>query len=193
MTINENELAIARVADREAIRDVMYRYCRSVDRLDLERLRDCYHPDAYDNHGAYQGDLDGLIAWIARRHASIPYSMHTIGNILIEFASDDLALVESYHSLIQHYSADAKASLGQFLGPDATTSDGALNLLASGRFVDRVLRRDGQWKIIRRTVVAGPMMVLPATGPLGAPAGWVTDQRDDQDALFLERRELGIG
>ncbi|WP_048581875.1 nuclear transport factor 2 family protein [Streptomyces viridochromogenes] len=193
MTSDSLDPDLRRLIDREAIRDVLNRYCRSVDRLDLDELRRCYHHDAYDNHGAYQGDIDGLIAWIAHRHETIPYSLHISGNILIEFAGDDLALVESYNSIVQHYPADARASLQQFLGEGAVRPDGALHFMTWGRFIDRMLRRDGEWKIIRRTLVAGPTVVLPTARPFEAPMGWASDRRDDQDVLHAERRELRIG
>ena len=41
------------LADREAIRDVAIRYCRGVDRLDVDVLKSAYWPDATDHHGDF--------------------------------------------------------------------------------------------------------------------------------------------
>ena len=38
------------VADREAIRECLYRYCRGVDRLDADMVRSAYWPDVVDTH-----------------------------------------------------------------------------------------------------------------------------------------------
>ena len=40
---------------KQEITDVVYRYARGIDRLDFELVRSCYHPDAYDDHGAFKG------------------------------------------------------------------------------------------------------------------------------------------
>ena len=79
-----------------AIQDVMYRWCRSVDRLDFELMRSVFHPDAIDNHGAFKGGVEELVAWIRERHRNITFSAHRLGNMLIEFAGPDVALVETY-------------------------------------------------------------------------------------------------
>jgi len=51
-----------RLADRAAITDVMYRWCRAVDRLDVEGIRGVFHPDAIDNHGPFIGIVDEVMA-----------------------------------------------------------------------------------------------------------------------------------
>jgi hypothetical protein len=41
---------IAELADREAIRDCLYRYCRGIDRCDAGLLQSAFWPDALDSH-----------------------------------------------------------------------------------------------------------------------------------------------
>jgi hypothetical protein len=50
--------------DREAIREVMARYCRGIDRLDVELIKSAYHPDAFDDHGPFKGLRDDFVEWI---------------------------------------------------------------------------------------------------------------------------------
>lgn len=69
---------------QHAIRDVLYRYCRGVDRVDLELVRDCYHDDAVDDHGAFRGPPDAYVAWLADRLRAYEHTSHTLGNVLIE-------------------------------------------------------------------------------------------------------------
>ena len=42
--------------DQQAIRDVLSRYARGVDRCDLGLLKSAYHPDGYDDHGFFKGN-----------------------------------------------------------------------------------------------------------------------------------------
>lgn len=41
------------LADKQAIHDVVMRYCRGIDRFDLGAVLACYHHDAEDDHGAF--------------------------------------------------------------------------------------------------------------------------------------------
>ena len=51
----------ARSQDRREIEDCLLRYVRGVDRKNWELVRAAYHPDAHDDHGNYQGGIDGFI------------------------------------------------------------------------------------------------------------------------------------
>ncbi|MCJ7436647.1 MAG: nuclear transport factor 2 family protein, partial [Acidimicrobiia bacterium] len=52
------------LAAQQEIRDVLIRYTRGIDRMDADLVRSTYHPDAHDDHGAYQGGVDGFIEWV---------------------------------------------------------------------------------------------------------------------------------
>ena len=74
---------IRRLLDKEAIREVLLRYARGIDRHDDDLMASAYHPDAIDDHGAYIGDPQGLI-----RHAHDTHSRnwsvhhHFVSNLL---------------------------------------------------------------------------------------------------------------
>ena len=72
------------LADREAIRECLYRYCRGIDRLDEAALRSAYWPDATDRHGPYQGSAAGFIDWALAKLQGGGRLVHFLGNILIE-------------------------------------------------------------------------------------------------------------
>jgi hypothetical protein len=93
MATKSDQYSPERLSDRAQIQDLLLRWCRAVDRLDLEAIRGVFHPDAIDHHGAYTGGVDGLIEWIRNRHLTIPFSMHLLGNMLIEFSDSDNAVV----------------------------------------------------------------------------------------------------
>lgn len=180
-----------RIADRLAIQDVMYRWCRAIDRLDYEGMRAVFHPDAIDDHGTYSGNVDGLIEWLRERHRSIPFSSHQISNILIEFAGPDRALVETYARTLQRYPPEAKEALAQF-GAQAKPGVG-VDLMTSSRYVDIFERRNGEWRIARRTLIHDWKQVLEVSEIAPKPKpGWHVGRRDGEDYVQKARRELGI-
>lgn len=142
----KNQFGPERIADRLEIEDTIARWCRAVDRLGLAGIRDVFHEDATDNHGRLF-DVEGLVAWVKERHKTISVSMHRLSNVIIEFADDDVALVESYVNVWQVYPPGAQAALAQLTGLQDEGAPGGKCLLAPGRYIDRVERRVGRWKI----------------------------------------------
>jgi len=183
----------ARIRDRMMIQDLMYRWCRAVDRLDRQGMLDVFHPDAFDSHGPYIGPAAGLVDWIMKRHEVIPFSSHFIGNLLIEFVTDDQVLVESYVRTIQQYPAHAKSQLAQLTGGASGSNNAAVDMFTSSRYLDRVERRNGEWRIADRTLVQDwKQLVEVKEQALQIQQGWVMGTRDGSDALNLSRRELGL-
>jgi len=183
-----------RIADRMAIQDLIYQWCRAVDRLDLEAIRQVFHPDAIDNHGSYVGGVDGLVKWISERHRTIPCSVHKVGQILIEFGhGSDLAVVETYVETLQHYPPNAKASLAQLTGGTTGPDDMALDLMGRSRYVDRFERREGQWRIARRTLVFDwrGLVEVPANRSL-QPQNGTLGMRNAKDLIYVEREKAGV-
>lgn len=167
------------------------RWCRAVDRLDFEALRRTYHRDAVDIHGPYSGDIDGLISWMRARHKGVTFSSHQVGNIVIDFASADVALVETYVRTIQSYPPGAQASLAQLASPSQVT-DGAADLLTSSRYVDIFERRNGAWKIRERNVIHDSKRVFPSPGDSAPPAHGTPGRRDAEDLLYKSAARVGI-
>lgn len=187
-----NDYSPSRIADRMAIQDLVFRWCRAADRLDFDAMPELFHPDAYDDHGPYRGDIPGLIEWIRKRHQFITFSMHQMTNLLIEFADEDNALVESCMALVQRYAPGAGDSLSQ-LTNTTFAQDSTVDLHARSRYVDRVQRRDGVWRVLRRTLVQDWKQVIelehvPANSP-----GSLVGRRNQDDFIFSERRDMGIG
>ena len=123
--------------DREAIRDLVWRYCRAVDRRDFSALRELYHPDALDEHGGmFQGPAQAFVDKLPEIMAAMEVVWHMTGNMLIEVRGDEAEgeiYTWSYH----------RADLGS--GPQ--------DLIVGGRYLDRYRRQDGQWKFQHRKIV----------------------------------------
>lgn len=139
--------ALRRLLDREAVVDCVLRYARGLDRGDEELLRSAYHDDALEDHGAYVGGVDGLVAFLAAAHGRFPGYQRYVTNFVVELdggpGDGATAHCESSYLCVLRR-------------PGAATDAGAATdrLLANGgRYVDRLERRDGAWRILRRVVV----------------------------------------
>ena len=152
-----------------------------------------FHADAIDNHGAYTGGVDGLIDWIRERHSKIPFSMHKLGNMLIEFSGPDEAIVETYCLAIQRYPSDARESLVALVG-EISEGEGACDLLIACRYIDRFVRREGAWRIQERTVAFDSTMMIDAPASALSPSApqWETGSRDSHDVIFRHLRSAGV-
>jgi hypothetical protein len=156
------------LADREAIRDCLYRYCRGVDRCDPDMLRSAYWEDAWDDHLGFSGDREALIAWLIPAVRGMDQVMHMTGNILIRLHGDT-ASVESY-----------------FYGIHRVPSEtGPRDIIGAGRYADRMEKRNDEWRIAHRTVITDWFRNYPdsgdwVTGPFGMkaePGGRFPDDR----------------
>jgi hypothetical protein len=167
MTITIDELLA-----REEIREVLLRYTRGIDRLDLDLVRSCYHPDARDDHGAYRGDVDGFLAWVGDVLSYFDSTMHFVGNQLIELDGDG-AHAESY--CVAYHRRGARD------GEDPH------DLVTALRYVDRLERRaDRGWKIADRVCVFDWSRRDPVVGEW-AMDGAVRGQRGAGDPVWRDR------
>jgi hypothetical protein len=137
------EARLKLIEDRQAIHDVIVRYCRGVDRSDPDLVLAAFHDDAIDNHFGVVLPFREAIGTLkaARSGGATPpsktTSMHNICNVLIEL-DGDVARCESYVIVIVRIPQD-----------DGT----AIDWMHAGRYVDRFERRHGEWRITYRTVV----------------------------------------
>lgn len=166
--------------DRIAIRDVMGRYARAIDRGQFALIRTVFHADGYDDHGPYKGGVDGFIRWLQERFTDDAPTQHFVGNSLVEFANPDLALVETYY-------VAARPPKGGEVGEGGQGA--ALYVLSWGRYVDRFERRDGEWRVAyRRTVVDLRLQAAVNVLPGSDASNW--GRRDAEDPLNVARAEI---
>jgi hypothetical protein len=124
------------VSVEEDVRQVLYRYCRGIDRIDMDIVRSCYHPDAVDDHGAFKGDVEAFVAWISRLLPRYDVTTHLLMNVLVEHhpTRDDVVRAETY-GIAEHQTAG---------GPPE------LNLTIAFRYLDTFEDRGDGWKIADR-------------------------------------------
>ncbi|GAA0941244.1 nuclear transport factor 2 family protein [Actinocorallia libanotica] len=163
-------------SDRQEIHEVVLRYCRGIDRVDMDLVRSAYHPGAIDHHTGFTGTVEEYLAWVEpllRARARTGGTMHVVGNHLVELHGDE-AVSETYGTSV-HWGEPAHSARANF---------------TSGvRFVDHMTYRDGRWAISERWAVrewtrsdAGRFMPKEGDGPAG--------RRDGQDPLTLLQQSI---
>ncbi len=152
---------------RQEIYEVLTRYCRGVDRCDVDLIRSVYHEDAMDDHGMFKGRGVDFAPWIvAWERENLKQGQHFIGNFRCDLQGD-IAYTETYCISF----SEAK--------------DGR-NATVYNRYVDRFERRNGEWKIADRVVVIDLSRLDEPGPPFGEVPGWefTFGQRDHSDASY---------
>jgi hypothetical protein len=126
----------ATLADKWAIQEQIYNYCRSVDRLDVPLGHAVFHEDSYADFPTYKGTGQGWIDDVCREHLNFLHHSHQVTNVIIH-VDGDTAGSEAY----------VTANLRQMV-------DGRLtNRMFSARYIDKWSKRNGRWAIDRRDCV----------------------------------------
>jgi ketosteroid isomerase-like protein len=123
--------------DEYQLRMLVHGYCRAVDRGDLARLRELYHDDAEDAHGAFStGNVD---AFVRQLEAARPYLRSMQHHITTtNFAISGDAAEGEIYSIAHHTFA---------------AGDHDVDVVVGGRYLDRYEKRAGTWKFIERSIV----------------------------------------
>ena len=127
----------AELADRLAITDKIYKYCRSVDRLDVALGHTCFHEDCVADFPNYQGTGRGWIDYICEEHRNFLHHSHQVTNIVIDLFATDKAGSEAY----------VTAKLRQMDGERLMERE------FCARYVDLWSKRGGEWAIDKRDCV----------------------------------------
>lgn len=149
------------LADRLDITDCLTRFSRGMDRLDRDIFLSAFHPDAVIAAGPFVGSAPECFDWAAPMHeAGQVATHHNLLNITCEI-DGDTAHTETYYL---------------FVGRNRDES----NWIAGGRYIDRLERRDGEWRIAFRTnaiewsgvvpTMALPFADVPDINGNGAPS-----------------------
>jgi hypothetical protein len=90
-----NTADIQEYLDREAIRDVLFRYAHGIDRCDPKILETVYWPEGVDDHGDFKGTRDAFIEWVMPLLKDLmSVTQHQMSNIFIRIEGN-LAKVET--------------------------------------------------------------------------------------------------
>ena len=152
-----------------AIPQLIYRYCRALDRLDPALLDAVFTPDADIDLGAiFRGDPAGFVPVMLGFMGSMHSTRHEVGNILIDVAGNR-AGVESYVTAWHRLEGDG----------------GTQELVVRARYLSTAARIDGAWRLVAHGEVVDWGAVTPASaawfdGNAELPKG----ARDRTDASY---------
>ena len=122
--------------DKQACGETLTRYCRALDWLDEDALKTVFTPDADIDYGFFQGRGDAFIPVVMEIERGFMRRWHFVANAIIQ-VNGDTAEGECYG-----LAAGVSARDGR------TVTD-----VFGGRYLDRFVRREGQWMISRRVYV----------------------------------------
>ena len=156
---------------KQAITDVIYTYCRALDRMDWDLAHTVWHADGTADYGAgmYQGTGAGFLEWVWQQHAAMMGHSHQITNVLIE-VDGDRAASEAYVTAALRLEQDANAQ--------------ATEIVSRGRYVDTWSRRDGRWAIDHRRFVEDFTTTYAVTAMEPADAALRSSRRDRDDPSY---------
>lgn len=143
-TANVLDPRVQELLDRDAIRQVVARYFRGVDRGDAELAASCFHPDAVDERGTWVMTGDELGRDVTE---------HNLRRMLA-----------TNHHVTTHVitiAGDLAGSEASCLGVHVTGGERPRRMVTSSRYLDRLERRNGEWRIIRREVLMNMVHKLP--------------------------------
>lgn len=172
--MNDNELQQLRrdvqyLKDRQAIYDCIALHARGHDRHDTEILTSVYHEDGVDEHGYAVNPGPKYAEWSNATHAAGgKLQAHNITTHLCEI-DGDTAHAESYVMVA-------------ILNNDEVSAR-----IINGRYLDRLERRNGEWKIVLRrstidVLLAGDASILKS--PALRSQGYIKGMRDKNDLTY---------
>ncbi|WP_129642119.1 nuclear transport factor 2 family protein [Peristeroidobacter agariperforans] len=137
-TITELQTQLAALTDRERVREVYINYGRGIDRLDEEAYRKSFWPDAQINYGTAES-ITPEQHWQGHMMKGFKNQVkawgHLFTNQVIEI-NGDVAHVETYLTVMA-------------IPKDKESAFNRQNIWA-GRYVDKLERRGGEWRVAVR-------------------------------------------
>jgi hypothetical protein len=155
--------------DHFRIRKVLAEYCRGSDRCDETLMASVYASESWDDHGIVKAPGDEFSRMMSRMVAETTQTLsHTLGQSLITVSGDE-AGAETYFIAVARDAA-----------PDGTQMCNQLG----GRFVDRLVREDGRWKVRHRVAVRDWSVAVPLTHDWVSSNTLTPGARSDADPSY---------
>lgn len=189
---SSTDRTLTECTDRVAIENLLGLYCRAIDRLDVDLLKSIYHQEAIDDHGAMCVNAHEFADQItAMLKEACVYTMHTVTHSVIDIHGDEAAS-ESYYLAI-HTIAANEAAIKTFFGETYLETERAAGrhdrrheYVCCGRYLDRLQKRNGEWKILHRKITNEWGACRPESMVAeGMAAAFATEsRRDRQDPVY---------
>jgi hypothetical protein len=131
-----SQALLRELQDRQDIEELVSRYAHGLDRHDEALIAGVYHADAKDWHGPFAGSIPEFVPWVNALHEQKTRAhTHNITTHWCELQGDR-AFADSYVIFVLY------------------RREREVVMMGSGRYIDRLERRSGVWKIAeRRTII----------------------------------------
>ena len=151
MNAEKLEQKLTGVLDMQEVKAVAHRFARGLDRCDRQIIESCFHKDGMDDHGFFKGSATEFCDWVMIELEKFTISQHLITTQNAEMNGNS-AMCESYFYAYHLMS----------------TPNGDKDVIAAGRYLDTMEKRDGEWKITLRQATFDWNKITDAA-PLPAP------------------------
>jgi hypothetical protein len=161
----DRDAGLQKLFDHHEIVNIVYKYCRGIDRRDEALLRSVYWEDAVEDHGIMLTGVDDFVRMAMEIVETCVVTHHQIGNVLAQIDGDQ-AKVESYVHL--HHRIEGRPPRRQWpLQPAPVPADQKgifTDFFCGGRYLDQMEKRNGSWRILRRKVAYDWFRVVEGDG-----------------------------
>ncbi|WP_111510835.1 nuclear transport factor 2 family protein [Mycobacterium kyogaense] len=143
-----DESILDELGSRVAIADVLHRYARLIDERRVDAVADLFTDDCIAVYGSRVEDTldspNAISRWITAQLRSIVATSHHISNVEVHFDDPEHARTTCY---VQAWHA---------------VRDSSARPVVYGRYVDRLQRENGTWRIARRRMLVHGAEQFPA-------------------------------
>lgn len=136
------------LVNRSAITDLHHRFCRAIDRCDVDLLKSLFHEDAVIDHPPLDGPAPEFCEKLIEAVGQFGPMLHYLSNLLIDFEGE-VAYAESYFTAwyrAEDRTGDQPVFPGHLPGGDE-------HVFMGGRYFNELTRRDGVWRIAYHTAI----------------------------------------
>jgi hypothetical protein len=164
-------MTIDELLAKQAIAETLYRYCRSMDRMDTDVYDTVFVPGASLHYGVYfDGTAEEFRTWVWAAHDGMQGHSHQITNLL--------AVVDPGAG-----TASSEAYVTVCLRTQPDPNGVAVDIVERGRYLDRWTRTEaGGWRIAERRYCADVQHIADASG---SPAVDLVRDRNDPSYAFI--------
>jgi hypothetical protein len=145
--------------DHAACLNVLMRYGRAIDWLDLAALERVFWPDATIDLGYFKGSGADAPGFLVPHAASMRRRCHITTNTVLDVAGDNASADSCALTFSLVAGADGACSAHRF----------------TGRYLDRLSRRAGEWRLAARTYLLHSAIMEPYAGDPDVPGLANTD------------------
>ncbi|MCY4044897.1 MAG: nuclear transport factor 2 family protein [Cellvibrionales bacterium] len=132
------------------IQELVYKYCRAVDRRDYASLAKLYHTDSIDEHGEmFTGSGADFVKWLPKILTEMKLTSHTVTNHLITIQgniAEGEVYCHAYH----------------------ITNDNQ-EIIIGGRYLDKYIYNGNFWQFTHRKIVMDWNQIRPAICDFNSP------------------------